>query len=851
VPAHPAEAGRGGFRSPGGSRQTGGMSLPAGTVTLLFTDIESSTHLVHELEADVYVRALEAHRRLLREAVAAHEGVEVEMQGDSFHFAFADPNEAVAAAQEAQRALEEHPWEAAPIQVRIGMHTGVPLLSGNLYAGLDVHRAARVMGAGHGGQVLVSESTRALLTDRFELRDLGEHRLKDLLAPVRLYQLGEGDFPPLRSLYRTNLPVPATPFLGRHRELEELGVLLRDPATRLLTLTGPGGIGKTRLAVQTAAETAEQYEDGIFWVGLAPVREAALVTSTIAEALGAQGDLAEHIGSKRMLLVLDNLEQVVGAAPELAELLSACPGLTLLVTSRERLHVSAEREYAVPPLREPEAVALFHERARATGTEITGNGEITEICRRLDQLPLAIELAAARVKALTPRTLLERLEQRLPLLAGGPRDLPRRQQTLRSTIAWSYELLTPDEQQLFARLAVFAGGCTLDAAEHVCDAELDTLESLLDKNLLRRTSDRYWMLETIREYAAEQLDRSGRASALRQRHAEFFLALAELAEEGWRGPDQPIWLARLIAEQTNVRRALAWLESAGDFDGVLGIVGGMAGFWTTRGAWLEGVGWLRPALASTERQRTRNRARALVTGTTFTWCLGDLETARGYGEEALAIFRELGDTGSVGQALASLGVVATTQGDVEKAQRLGDESIPLLRAAGDRLTLASVANNLGYLAMGQGDHGRARPLLEESLALYRELEREDGAMAQCLFNRALLHFRSGLETEAIASAQESLGLSDRIGDVRSTIYSLVLIASLTARQGNPLAGAELLGAADAERQRLGLALEELEQALYEEARQDLRVVLGEAGAEGAIRAGRSVSLEAAVELALG
>ena len=492
------------------------MELPRGTVTLVFTDIEGSTRLLQDLGTEPYVRAFEDHRRLLRKAFGSHGGIEVELQGDSFHFAFADAQEAVLAADQARKSLAEHPWESEPVRVRIGIHTGEPLVSGHVYAGLDVHRAARVMSAGHGGQVLVSETTRELVDETFAMQDLGEHRLKDLQAPLRLFQLGDEDFPPLKSLYQTNLPVPPTPFLGRERELDELSRLLMDGNVRLLTLTGPGGTGKTRLAVQAAAEAAEVYPDGIFWVALAPLRDPTLVMPTIAQVLGAKDDLVGHLESRKVLLLVDNLEHLLQAATELGELLANCPRLTVLATSREPLHLSAEHEYPIQPLQESDAVTLFHERARAAGCAITGNGEVPEICRRLDHLPLAIELAAARAKTLPPRALLERLDQRLPLLTGGPRDLPERQQTLRSTIAWSHELLGPNEQLLFARLAVFAGGCTLESAEQICAAEVDTLHSLVDKNLLRRSNERYWMLETIREFAREQLDSSGEVDEVRR-----------------------------------------------------------------------------------------------------------------------------------------------------------------------------------------------------------------------------------------------------------------------------------------------------------------------------------------------
>jgi class 3 adenylate cyclase len=466
--------------------------LPTGTVTLLFTDIEGSTRLLQELGRERYMRALSDQRRIVREAFTRNGGVEVEMQGDSFHFAFAQAHDAVAAAAEAQRALAEHEWESEPIRIRIGIHTGEPVPHEGLYAGIDVHRAARIMGAGHGGQVLVSERTRVHLDSAVELRDLGEHRLKDIEAPEWLYQVGLEPFPPLKTISNTNLPRPASSFVGRGKELEQVLTLLRDEPVRLLTLTGPGGSGKTRLAIEAAAELVGEYSSGVFWIGLATLRDPALVTETIAQTLGAKDELAAHIGDRELLLLVDNLEQVVEAAPELGALLERCPHLALLVTSRELLRVRGEAEYQVPPLAEPEAVELFCARARNEPS-----AQVAELCARLDNLPLAVELAAARVKVISPAQILERLSQRLDLLKAG-RDADPRQQTLRATIEWSHELLSKEEQRLFRRLAVFAGGCTLEAAEQVADADLDTLQSLVDKSLIRQTQHRFWMLETTR-----------------------------------------------------------------------------------------------------------------------------------------------------------------------------------------------------------------------------------------------------------------------------------------------------------------------------------------------------------------
>ena len=435
--------------------------------------------------------------------------------GRRFFFAFPTAPGALAAASAFTEALSP-----GPIHVRVGLHTGTPLLTEGGYVGGDVHRAARIAACGHGGQVLVS-SSMAQLVD-LELADLGEHRLKDLSAPERVFQLGDREFPTLKSLYRTNLPVPATPFLGREQELAELLSLLSSEDTRLLTLTGPGGTGKTRLALQAVAEASDRYAEGVWWVPLAPLREPALVFETAAQVLGSKNGLAEHIADKSMLCLFDNFEQVVEAGAELASLLASCPNLDFVVTSRERLRVRGEQTYPVPPLAEEDGEALFIARARAVDPAFTSSEAVAELCLRLDELPLALELAAARTALFSPEQLLERLSQRLDLLKGE-RDADPRQQTLRATIEWSHDLLSTREQVLFARLSVFAGGCSYEAAEQIAEADPDTLQSLLDKSLLRRRESpagpRYWMLETIREFARHALD-AATERELNERHAD-------------------------------------------------------------------------------------------------------------------------------------------------------------------------------------------------------------------------------------------------------------------------------------------------------------------------------------------
>ncbi len=532
--------------------------LPSGTITLLFADIEGSTALLRELGPERYGAALAEYRRVMREAITTNGGIEVETEGDGFFVAFPTARQATAGALAAQAGLMDR-----QLRARMGLHTGEPLVVEGHYTGIDVHRAARICAAGHGGQILISRSTCELLEGASGIRDVGHHRLKDLGEPVRLYQLGDGDFPALHSLNATNLPVQLTPLVGRERELDEAGRLLH--AQRLVTFTGAGGSGKTRLALQLAADAVEEFPDGVCWVPLQALRDPELVLATIARALGTTEDLFEHLGNKHALIVLDNFEQLLPAASHLGDLLARLPHLKLLVTSREPLHVGAEYAYPVAPLREREAVTLFLERARAAQPDFAYAEAIVEICRRLDCLPLALELAAARVKALSTAELLKRLDRRLPILTGGPRDAPERQRTLRATIAWSYELLTLDEQRLFARLAVFSGGCAIDAAEEVCEADLDTIAALIDKNLLRREGDRYVMLETIAEYALECLEARGELEELRRRHGEYYLKRARSVEHLIRSPQAAKLLDTLERDHGNLQTALAW-ASQGDPD---------------------------------------------------------------------------------------------------------------------------------------------------------------------------------------------------------------------------------------------------------------------------------------------
>jgi predicted ATPase len=657
--------------------------LPSGTVTFLFTDIEGSTKLLHELGPDGYAQALVEHRRIVREAFGAHGGVEVDTQGDAFFVAFPTAPGALAAAQQARDALAQ-----GPIRVRMGLHTGAAHRTEDGYVGQDVHKGARIAAVGHGGQVLLSKETRELAD--VGVTALGEHRLKDFERPIEIFQLGSDRFPPLKTISNTNLPRPASSFVGREKEVDEVAALLQHGA-RLLTLTGPGGSGKTRLALEAAAELVPEFKAGVFWVGLASLNDPALVAETIAKTLGAKDGLAEHISERELLLLLDNLEHVVEAAPELAALVEACPNLRLLITSRELLRVRGEVEYPVLALAEPDAVELFCQRARTEPDEA-----VHELCLALDNLPLALELAAARASVISPAQILDRLYRRLDLLKGG-RDADPRQQTLRATVEWSYDLLTSGERQLFARLAAFAGGCTIEAAEEIADADLDTLQSLVDKSLLRHTGERFWMLETIREYAAERLVESAEADELRQRHAQHFLALAEEAEPNLVEYSSE-WLGRLERELDNLRTALDRFEASGESELVLRLAGALSRFWDEKGHLAEGRRRLESALR--DERPTAARAKALNGAADMAVSLGDARTARLRAEEGLALHRTLGNARGAAVSRFLLGLAVADEDDFVTAQQLFDESARRFRELGDEHYALAATRMLAWMATG-------------------------------------------------------------------------------------------------------------------------------------------------------
>jgi predicted ATPase/class 3 adenylate cyclase len=873
-------------------------SPPTGTVTFLFTDIEGSTKLWED-NAPAMQAALARHDELLRSSIEDHGGYVFKTVGDAFCCAFRTAPDALKAALEIQHRLLSEEWEkSGPLRVRIALHAGAAEDRDGDYFGPPVNRVARLLSAAYGGQVLLSLSTEELVGDQLpagtSLRDLGEHRLKDLFRPERVFQLSTpglpSEFPPLRTLdvYRNNLPPQPTSLIGREKEVSEVCERLSRPEVRLLTLTGAGGTGKTRLALQAAAELTQEFDEGVFFVSLAAIRDPELVVGAMAGTLGVKEaggqplleSLEDYLREKHILLVVDNFEHLLEAAPMVTELLSAAPNLKVLATSRIPLRLYGEHEYSVPPLALPdlerspsveslthyEAVRLFVERAQAAKADFSMTNESTpavvEICYRLDGLPLAIELAAARIKVLSPQKMLARLGNPLQLLTGGARDLPERQRTLRSTIEWSYGLLEEGEKMLFARLSVFAGGCTLEAIEAICNAEsdvhmdvLDAVESLVDKSLLRQEEGvggepRFVMLGTIHEYAREKLQESGEAEELRRLHAQYFLSLAEEAKPRINEAERDLWRSRLETEHGNLRAALRWAMDSEDSSTALRLVDAIFWFWFHRGYWKEGRGWLEEALglpgASTP---TAGRAEALTGVGILAWLQGDHDVARSRLEESVTLCRNLQYRYGLVHSLHFLSMEMLGRGDTTAARSMAEESVEIARAGEGGFDLAIVLANLGLAAHTQNDYAVARAVLKECIEIcrnigdnwllslpYRHLgyiELRDGnyELATALFKEGLSALRDVKEKWFIARAVETLAIS-------------------SAMQGDYVRAARLFGAGETLREAVGASVQEFYRPDYDRGIVAAREGTDKAAWEEARAQGRAMTLDEAVSYAL-
>ena len=903
----------------------------AQTLTFLFTDIEGSTAMLQRLGGS-YAEVLAGHHGIIRAGLAAHHGREVDTQGDAFFAVFPAPSACVTAAVEMQRAFVAHRWPADyPVRVRMGIHSGEAAQTAVGLVGLEVHRAARIAAVAHGGQIAVSAATAALLSDPLpagvSLRDLGLHRLKDLGRPERIFQLDADGlptaFPPLASLdnpkLRNNLPAQVSSFIGRDAQLAEVRRLIG--ASRLVTLTGAGGAGKTRLGLQAAAGLLDGSGDGVWFVDLAPLQDGDLVAAAVASALGIREDagrpvadtLAAAVGDRSLLVLLDNCEHLIDACAKLADaLLRGCPNIVLLATSREPLGIDGEHVYRVPSMvtpaegdgvdaiRSAEAVRLFADRAGQQGARLSWDPQAAEvagrICRRLDGIPLAIELAAARLRVMSVTELDARLDQRFSILTGGSRAALPRQQTLLAMVDWSWELLTAAERHVLAGLSVFAGGFDLDAAEAVTAGEivraaevLGHLGALVDKNLVLFDDTgtgpvRYRLLETVRQYAMRRLEGHDRSAAdeARTAHRDYYRALAEAAAPQLVSHEQTEWLDRLDLELDNLRTAITFSLQQADPAPAIRLVASLRVFWKARGHASEGVDALRALLdLPAARAATSLRAQALATAAYLLEQTGGYATAEEYCDEALAIARSAGDDYLAadvlsvrafvsvhrGQQAAALSLIeegldlarrldapvlaarllssrayaVDVEGDHVGAARDAAESLSLFRQAGDRREVGTMLGNLGYAELSLGDLETARGHLLESLGIAREMNDPYGVVYETA-NLGLAECLMGAPDAATALFAESFDLASQVRMKVGIAYALIGLA-MAGSGTDPVRSARLHGAADEALAALGETVDSVEARLRDGDLQRLRSALGAAAFDAEYAVGRAMTSE--------
>jgi predicted ATPase/class 3 adenylate cyclase len=873
--------------------------MPTGTVTFLYTDIEGSTA---GWERDpAAMKAAVAHQEaLLRAAIDAHHGHVFRTVGDGLCAAFARSPDAVAGALAAQQALHAESWDGVgPLRARMALHTAIADLHNSDYVGAGLNRLGRLLAVGHGGQILLSGGIHPLVRDALPagagLRDLGEHRLRDLAQPERIYQLLHpdlpADFPPLRSLdtYHHNLPLQVTSFVGRAREMGAVADLLGT--TRLLTLTGTGGAGKTRLALQVAVEQIERHPDGVWLVELAALDDPDRVPQAVALALGVREAIGQpllttvlaYLTTRRLLLILDNCEHLLDACAQLVDaVIHAGAGVTVLATSREPLGIAGEVSWRVPSLpvpsrdrsissgeaalaalRQHDAVQLFIDRAVAVQPDFALTSQnalaMAHLCARLDGIPLALELAAARVRGLAVEQIAARLDQRFRLLTGGSRTALPRQQTLAATVDWSYQLLADAERTLFHRLAVFTGRFTLEAAEAVCagddlplDEVLDGLLRLVDKSLVLAEAGHdgrtwYRLLETLRQYGRERLVACGQAEATQARHATYYLALAEEAAHECFGPRLKEWLARLEAELGNLRMALRWAVETGAGEQGLRLCGQLFIFWHYRGYPADGRAWLAEVVALPAASAcVAGRGWALVAAAWLAHQMGDLTTARTWSEEAVALHRAAGDRAGLSLALAVRGRAESADGEVEAARMTLEEAVTVARASDDARPLPFALYFLSNVVYYQGEYARSRALNEECLVISRAMGQQ-GMAASNLMWLGHLAVAQGDLAAARALYQESLTLRLELGIKYGIATTMAGFANLAAARGEPVRALRLAGAADRLCEEDGVPVFTIwTQAGIGRRVEGCRQVLGAASSDAAWAAGRALTLAEAV-----
>lgn len=868
------------------------MTPPTGIITFLFTDIEGSTRL-WERFPDGMRLALAQHDLLLRETIEKHGGYIFKTVGDAFCAAFPTAPDALSAAHAAQLALLEQEWgETGPLRIRMGLHTGAAEERGCDYFGQTLNRVARLQGAGHGQQTLLSQATCELIQGALPsgatLQDLGMRRLKDLAAPEHVWQLLHPalpqEFPPLKCLdyLPTNLPAQTTSFIGREKEMAAIRALLKT--TRLLTLTGSGGTGKTRLSLQVGADVLDDYKDGVWLVELAALTEAALLPQTVATALHLREErgrpisetLMENLKDKSLLLLLDNCEHLLAATAQLADfLLKYCPQVRILASSRERLGISGEQVYRVPSLRLPEveqrhtaesllgceAIQLFTERAVLHNSTFslseTNASALVSVCHRLDGIPLAIELAAARIRSLSVEEIDRRLDQRFRLLTGGSRTLLPRHQTLQSLIDWSYALLNETEKSLLCRLSVFSGGWSLTGAEQICSGNgidegevLDLLTGLVDKSLViaeeQEGASRYRFLETIRQYSREKLQIRGEAEKIREKHQEFYLKFAEETSTLLYGPQQAALMRTLEIDHENFREGLIFCIAARDrITAGIRLGAALRRFWEIYGYIREGREWFDLLLTQCDGVEMPFQAMAHHQAACFADRSGDYESSRQHYEKALAVWERLENRTKIAGVLSDLAIVARKEGDLLKARSLQERVLRMRREAGHRHPIAISLCNLGAVLNHQGDFAEARNCLTESLALFREL---GDAYGVSLVLTNLTNTAEYLEDHvwAEALAREGLALCMELGDKIGLALYFSSFAVIAFRQSHPVRAARLLAVEEALRSTLGAPLPVSERTDHQEFIVKVRTTLGEEAFSAAWAEGHAMTVEQAL-----